>query len=128
MDPICDLLIRIKNAYMANLKTATVSYSRPKENLVKILQKNGYIRDSKVTGEKATKMIEIDLKYTKKVPALVDLKIISKPGLRVYVKAKDIKHVFGGSGINILTTSKGLMTGKEARIANLGGEHICQVW
>jgi len=59
---------------------------------------------------------------------LIGVKIISKPGLRVYVKAKEIKNVFGGSGINILSTPKGIMTGKEARIINLGGELICQVW
>jgi len=128
MDQTCDLLIRIKNAYMANLKTATVSYSRPKENLIRVLQKNGYIRNYQVTGEKAAKSIEIDLRYAKKVPALIGVKIISKPGLRVYVKAKEIKNVFGGSGINILSTPKGIMTGKEARIINLGGELICQVW
>lgn len=113
---------------MANLKTTTVSYSRPKENLVKTLKTNGYLKDFQVTGEKAAKSIEIDLLYTKKVPALTGVKIISKPGLRVYVKAKGIKRVFGGSGINILSTTKGLLTGKEARIANLGGELICQVW
>lgn len=113
---------------MANLKTATVSYSRPKENLIRVLQKNGYIRNYQVTGEKAAKSIEIDLRYAKKVPVLIGVKIISKPGLRVYVKAKEIKNVFGGSGINILSTPKGIMTGKEARIINLGGELICQVW
>jgi small subunit ribosomal protein S8 len=128
MDPISDILIRIKNAYLAQLKTVSCSHSRPKESLIKLLVANGYLRDYEVVGEKAGKVININLKYEKKVPAMADLKIISKPSLRIYTHMKKIKAVFGGRGINVLSTSKGLMTGQEARKANLGGELICQVW
>lgn len=128
MDPIADILIRIKNAYLSRIKSLDVPYSRLKENMVKVLCANGYLDKYEVTGEKANKIIKVFMKYEKKIPAMTDLKIISKPSLRTYSKSRKIKAVFGGSGINILSTSKGLMTGQEARKNKVGGEIICQVW
>ena len=127
-DPIADLLTRIKNAQLAKHKTTVVPHSNLKENLVKILIKNNYLTDYKVDGKKAAeKSLNLTLKYVRKQPAVAQIKRISKPGVRHYVNQSTIKKLTIGRGLVIISTSKGMMTAKEARKQNLGGEIICKI-
>lgn len=118
------MLIRIKNAYLVRHKQVKVPYSKINLALGEILVKRGFIEKI----EKDKKEILIKLKFIKRKPALDDLKIISKPGLKVYVSKKKIPRVLGGLGTAIVSTSKGLMTAEEARKQGLGGELICKIW
>jgi len=128
-DPIADMLTRIRNGYLVRKKTVEVPYSQIKEEMAKILMKEKFLAKTEVQGEKpAEKKIVCQLKYEGKKPALTDIKRISKPGLRFYAKANKIPPVRLGFGISIVSTPAGLMTDREARKKNLGGEVICQVW
>lgn len=130
-DPIADFLFRIKNAYLADKKILSIPYSKMKERLAKVLAKKGFIEEVKVepvTSSTKFKKIKITLKYKGKKPALTEVKRISKPGVRIYVKKEKIHRVLSGLGVLILSTSKGLMTGEEARRKGLGGEVICEMW
>jgi len=127
-DPIADLLIRIKNAHMARQEQLLVPFSKIKKNIAEILQKEGYLESVAVTKANPFIQLEIKLRYVGKLPAVTDVKRLSKPGRRLYVPAKDIPRALGGYGITIVSTSKGMMTDKEARKQNIGGELICQVW
>ncbi|MDZ7586674.1 MAG: 30S ribosomal protein S8 [Patescibacteria group bacterium] len=127
-DPIADLLIRLKNAQAAKHKTTLVPFSKLKENIVKILIKNGYLIDYKVEGKTpASKNLNITLKYVKKQPAIIKIKRISKPGVRHYANQSNIHKLTIGLGLVIISTSKGVMTAKSARKAKLGGEIICKI-
>lgn len=128
MDPLNDLLIRVKNAYLANHKSLDIPYSKQKEKLAEILVKTKYVDSLEVTGEKINKILRIGLRYSAKKPAINNLKLFSRPGLRIYTKSKDIRKVLGGEGISIISTPKGLMVGQEAKRNGLGGEVICQIW
>lgn len=128
MDPIANLLTIIRNAYMAKKANISVSHSAIKEGIVKILHETGYLGDYKVTGEGAKKTIEAELVYIKRNPILTHIRRISTPSVREYAKAGQIPLALNGKGRVILSTSKGLMTDKEARKAGIGGEIICQVW
>jgi len=125
-----DMLIRIKNAYMARQKAMSLPYFRLGEKLAKILVKTGYLTDVKIEEGKEVKdkIIKIGLVYKGKEGAIRGVKIISKPGLRVYVPVEKVKKVMGGKGISIISTSCGLMTGEEAKKKNLGGEMIAEIW
>lgn len=125
-DPIADLLTRIKNAYMAKHSSLIVPHSRIKASLVEILIKAGYLKACKIEGTKPHLNLNISLKYTNKAASLTDLKRISKPGVRHYADARKLK-AFKGRGIVILSTSKGLMTVKDAQKLKIGGEIICKV-
>jgi len=130
-DSISDLLIRIKNGYLARQKRVTIPYSRIKEELSKLLVRNGYLEKYEVEklGErKARKEILVYLRYEEKSPALNDVKRISKPSLRIYTRKNKIPRVLGGLGIAIISTPQGLLTDGEARKAGLGGEVICKIW
>lgn len=127
-DPIADLLIRIKNAHMARQEQLLVPFSKIKKNIAEILQKEGYLESVSVTEANPFSQLEIKLRYIGKMPALTDVKRLSKPGRRLYAPAKDIPRALGGYGITIISTSRGMMTDKEARKQNIGGELICQVW
>lgn len=128
-DQIGDFLIRIKNGYLARKRQVEVSWSKMKEGIAEILIKEGYLKKSEVKSQKSkVKTIELGLKYEGKVPALTNVKRISKPGLRIYARADRIPKEKYGFGITIISTPKGLMTDKEARKKKLGGEVICQVW
>ncbi|MFV8469624.1 30S ribosomal protein S8 [Mycoplasma sp. Sp48II] len=127
-DPIADLVVRIKNANIRKHKTVTIPYSKQKEAIVKLILDEGYIASYAVEGEGVDKNIIVTLKYKKNKSAIVDFKRVSKPGLRVYVKAEEIPSVISGFGTVIISTSKGLMTGKEARKENVGGEVIAYIW
>ncbi len=127
-DPIADLLARIKNGYLAGKNQVAAPHSKAKQALAQLLSKEGYIDEVKVEkGDKAKDLI-LKLIYEGKKPKLTEIIRVSKPGGRVYVKKDEIPKVLGGLGIVILSTPKGLMTGKEARKKGMGGEVICKMW
>ncbi len=129
-DPIADMLTRIRNGLGAEHETVEVPASKIKIEIARILKQEGYITDYTVTGDTAKeKVITIELKYgPEKQKVITGLKRISKPGLRVYAKGNDVPRVLNGLGIAIISTSKGLMTDRDARKANLGGEVVAYVW
>ncbi len=124
-DPLSDLLTRIRNALRAHHEIARVPHSKMKENILKIMQEKNFIESYEVKTEKNHKTIEITMKEGL---SELSLKKISKPGQRIYIKSKDLKNIKSGLGIQILSTSKGLMTNMEARKQNIGGELICELY
>ncbi len=128
MDPITDILNRIRNAQEVSHPTVEVPFSNLKYELAKILEKQGFIEKVEKKGRKMKKIIEITLKYENKTPAISGLKRTSKPGQRIYLGYRDIRKVKGGYGIAIISTPKGLMADKEAKKQKLGGEVLCEVW
>ena len=128
-DPIADLLTRMRNANQMRYNEVVVPSSKVKQEIVKILKDEGYIEDYKIEKNDVQDNIIITLKYGKNKERVISgLKRISKPGLRVYAKAEEIPTVLNGLGISIVSTSKGIMTGKEARKENLGGEVLAYIW
>jgi len=127
-DPIADMLTRIRNAIMAGHESVLVPSSKVKLPIVKILKEEGFIDRYEVLKGKPQPMIRIHLKYTDDRPAILGLERMSKPSLRVYVERREVPRVYGGLGIAILSTSKGIMTGQEAWRQRLGGEILCYVW
>jgi small subunit ribosomal protein S8 len=128
IDPIADMLTRIRNAIMASHESVLVPPSKIKLSIVKILKEEGFIDRYEVLKGKPQTMIKIYLKYTDEQPAILGLERVSKPGLRVYAEGHEIPRVYGGLGIAIVSTSKGIMTGKAAWRQHLGGEILCYVW
>ncbi|HNW76001.1 MAG TPA: 30S ribosomal protein S8 [Bacteroidales bacterium] len=128
-DPIADYLTRIRNAVMANHRVVEIPKSKVKVEMTKILYEKGYILNYKVEDETRPGNIKIALKYhpVTKVSAINDLTRISKPGLRKYVDADNLPRVLNGLGIAIISTSQGIMTDKEARTKNIGGEVLCYI-
>ncbi|NTV44621.1 MAG: 30S ribosomal protein S8 [Candidatus Yonathbacteria bacterium] len=124
MDPIADMINRIKNAGMAGLPVATVPYSRLKHDIASVLEREGYVASVTKRAKKARKHIEIGIKYTGKKPAITDVQRVSKPSRRVYLGVKDMHSVRDGHGAMILSTPKGIMTDKEARKNHTGGEAL----
>lgn len=128
-DPIADLLTRIRNANIAYHETLDVPASKMKLSLVEILKAEGYIRDYVYIADNKQGIIRLQLKYgPNKERVITGLKRISRPGLRVYARKDEVPRVLGGLGIAVLSTSRGLMTDKQARQAGVGGEVICYVW
>jgi small subunit ribosomal protein S8 len=127
VDPISDLLTRIRNANRALLPAIDLPHSRMKESIAHILKKEGYIADVAVEG-KPLKTLKLRLKYEGKKGVIEGLRRVSTPGLRRYVSSTEIPRVRGGLGISIVSTSQGLMTGNQARKNNVGGELLCYVW
>jgi len=129
-DPIADMLTRIRNNCIAKMDSVNIPYSKLKTEIAKILSEEGYIRSYEIRrDEEASSIIKIYLKYSKdKKCSISGLKRISKPGLRVYVQKDKIPRVLGGLGTAILSTSKGVLTDKEARKQKVGGEVICFIW
>ena len=127
-DPIADMIIRIKNACMAERKDLVVPHSRVKEAIVKILKDNQYIEDYQLIDQKPQKDIKILLKYVGKLSVITDVKRVSKPGRRIYVKAGEIPQTLNGYGLTILSSNQGIIDDKKARKAKVGGEIICQIW
>ena len=128
-DPIADMLTRIRNASNSKFKTVDVPASNVKRAIADILYKEGYIRSFEEIKEDAQGVIRITLKYDEKgVKVISGLKRISKPGLRVYASKEELPQVLNGLGIALVSTSKGIMTDKEARKENLGGEVLAYVW
>jgi small subunit ribosomal protein S8 len=129
-DPIADMLTRIRNALMQRHVTVTIPKSKLKVAIADILKQEGFIRDYSVqTGDKSFQDIVITLKYTNdRQPVITGLKRVSRPGLRIYTKHKDIPRVRGGMGLSILSTPRGVMSGYDAFRQSLGGEVLCYVW
>lgn len=128
MDTIADMLTSIRNAQAVHKEIVRIPFSKIKLEIAKILEKEGFTNKTERKGKKIKKFIEITLKYEGKEPAISGLKKVSKPGQRIYVGAQEIRPVRSGYGISIVSTSKGLMAGKEARRQNLGGEIMCKIW
>ena len=127
-DPIADLLTRIRNANMVNHSNVEIPSSKLKVELVKLLKTEGYIADYSIVKKGNFDVINVELKYNNNVPVIKGLQRVSTPGLRTYSKAKNMPRVFGGLGIAVVSTSKGLMTDKAARKENIGGEVLCYIW
>ena len=128
-DPIADMLTRIRNAIMARHDFVLVPTSRVKLSVARVLREEGFVNDYEVLRGKPNRVIKIYLKYgDNNQPVLSGLERISKPGLRIHVQRKEIPRVYGGLGIAILSTSKGMMTGQQAWRRGFGGELLCYVW
>lgn len=133
LDPIADMLTRIRNAQMVKHKEVSVPFSKLKLSIAQILQQRNFIESVKKDEEGTFPVLKIVLKYdvvsnTEKNPAIREIKRVSRQGQRIYVKKNDIKRVKNGYGISIVSTSKGMMTGDKAQKMGLGGEIICEVW
>ena len=128
-DPVADMLTRIRNANAMKYKEVAMPTSKTKTEIARILKDEGFIEDYKIRNDKPQKTLVLTLKYTnKKERVITGLKRISKPGLRVYTKSTDVPKVLNGFGIAIISTSKGIMTDKEARKNSLGGEVMAYIW
>jgi small subunit ribosomal protein S8 len=129
-DPIADLLTRIRNAQMARHRIVEIPASNVKKRITEILYDKGYILKYKFEDDSKQGLIKIALKYdaTTKEPAIRALERVSRPGLRLYAKPNEIRRVQNGLGITIISTSKGVMTDKEAKLQNVGGEVMCIVY
>ncbi|MDD5144952.1 MAG: 30S ribosomal protein S8 [Candidatus Pacebacteria bacterium] len=127
-DPIADMLNQIKNAQAVNKPTVEFPYSNLKFEISKILEKNNFIEKVEKKGRKTRKFIELTLKYQDKKGVISGLERVSKPGQRIYAEFSKIGKVKGGYGFAIISTSRGLMTAREARKEKLGGELLCNVW
>ena len=127
-DPISDLLTRIRNASRAAKVDISVPYSRIKADIVRILQDEGYITSYELDTTGVVPQIKIKNKIVNRTSVIAGLKRVSRPGLRKYVGATEVPRVLGGMGISILSTPKGLLTGRQARKQNVGGELLAYVW
>lgn len=127
-DPIADMIIRIKNALMAGQEEIVMPHSKLREALGQLLLENGYIQAIQVEPAVPQALIKIVPKYIGKTPAISGVRRISKPGRRIYSTSKEIPRALGGYGITIVSTSKGVITDKQARKMNVGGEVLCQIW
>jgi small subunit ribosomal protein S8 len=128
-DPIADMLTRVRNAIVARHPKVDVPASKLKAEIARILKEEGYIANYKVAEEGVKKVIKIYLKYgPNNSPVITQIERISRPGCRVYVGQSDIPRVQGGLGINILTTPRGVMTGRHAHKEGVGGEVLCRIW
>ncbi|MDD2606044.1 MAG: 30S ribosomal protein S8 [Candidatus Moranbacteria bacterium] len=134
LDPISEMLTRIRNAQMAGHSEVVFSSSKLKKAIAEVLLKSGFVESVEEISDDKFKMIKVGLKYKRKegvrgdVPAIRSIKLISKQGQRIYVGRDDIRRVKNGSGIAILSTSRGVVNGEEARKNGVGGELICEVW
>ena len=128
-DPVGDLLTRIRNGQSAGMKTVSTPTSSLRNNVLEVLKRQGFIRDfSLKKAENGQEQATVELKYFEGQPVIKKLERVSKPGRRVYSGVADLKPVYNGLGVAILSTPKGVMSDQEARAANLGGEVLCQVF
>ena len=128
-DPLADMLTRIRNAGMVRYETVDVPMSNLKVGVAKVLREEGYIKDYQIVDDNKQGTLRIELKYGPHDERVISgLRRVSKPGLRKYVKADDIPKVMSGLGISILSTSKGIITDREARRLSIGGEILCEAW
>lgn len=127
-DPIADMLTRIRNASKAAHERVDIPASRPKNEIARILKEEGYIKNYKRIDDRRQGILRIYLKYDENRQGVIKLKRISKPGRRVYVDQMHIPRVLNGLGVSIITTSKGVLTDRQARKLNVGGEVLCHVW
>lgn len=128
-DPVADMLTRIRNACMASHSVVEIPFSKLKKEVATLLKEEGFISSfEEVETENKNKNLQIKLKYVNNQQVISGLKRISKPGLRIYVSHKELPRVLGGFGVAIISTSKGVMSDKEARHQGIGGEVLCYVW
>ena len=128
-DPIGDMITRIRNAQMRFLNKVRVPGSKFREKILDILKQEGYIADYKVLSDSNTKTsLSVDLKYSNGLPVIKEIKRVSKPGRRIYVRAISIPKIKNGLGVAIVSTSIGIMTDNDARSKNVGGEIICKIF
>ena len=127
-DPISDFLTRIRNAAKAKKVRVDIPASKMKISLAEILKKQSFIRDYQVVEDNKQNIISIILRYTDGESAISGLKRVSTPGLRIYKNAKDLPRVLNGLGVAVISTSKGLLTDKDARLQSIGGEVVCYIW
>jgi small subunit ribosomal protein S8 len=127
-DPIADMLARLRNSAAAGQASLTLPYSKLKSDIAQILKKEGYIKDTELVTTEGHQNIKIQTKFVNKTSAITGLKRVSRPGLRRYVGAGDIPRVLGGMGIAVLSTSRGILTGHEARKQKVGGELLAYIW
>lgn len=127
-DPIADMLINIKNAGNAGKAFALIPFSKMKESIAVVLFKQGYITSYAKKGKKIAKTLEVGIAYEGKKPLIVNVARVSKPSRRAYVKAAELRPVRNGYGLMVLSTPKGIMTGDEARRAQVGGEALFKIW
>jgi small subunit ribosomal protein S8 len=128
-DPIADMLNRVRNAGKAKFNSLDIPGSKIKTEIAKVLKREGYIRNYKFIKDNKQGILRIYLKYDRnQKSAIYFLKRVSKPSRRVYVKSDDVQPIFNGTGISIISTSRGIMTDKEARAAKVGGEILCNIW
>jgi small subunit ribosomal protein S8 len=129
VDPISDMIARIRNAQMRLLRNVAIPNSKFRIRILEVLKQEGYISDCKLLSDSNNKnSLSVDLKYSNGLPVIREIKIISKPGRRIYAKADSIPKIRNGLGLAILSTSKGIMTDSDARNQNVGGEIICKVF
>ena len=128
IDPIGDMLTRIRNAVLNKHESVEIPASKLKESVLKILKKEGYIADFKIKSKKEFSVINVDLLYKNGQPPLQHIERVSKPGLRVYTPSTRIPRVLSGFGLVVLSTPQGVMSGRDARKKGIGGEIICKVW
>lgn len=127
MDPISDMLSQIRNAQVARKAEVGLPHTKLKENIARILKEEGYISQFRVEGDKKRRL-HLILKYVGKRGVIEGLRKVSTPGLRLYMGGKEMPRVRGGLGVAVVSTSKGVMSGREARKKNVGGEILCYVW
>ncbi len=127
-DPIADLLTRIRNAVKAQKRRVDIPFSNQKKGIVEILKAQNFIVDYQIIEDDKQNVLRVFLRYTNGVSALSGLERISKPGLRIYSQKENLPRVLNGYGISIISTSKGLLTDKQARREAVGGEIICKIW
>ncbi len=128
-NPSADTIVRIKNALAVSHMTVDVPFSKFRYQLVKVLEKEGYIKKVEKKGKGKNKVLEVSFnkKRGEDAPESFQIRMVSKPGQRIYTRSREIKSIRGGLGTEIISTSQGLMSGKEARKKNLGGELICEI-
>ncbi|SVE45082.1 uncharacterized protein METZ01_LOCUS497936 [marine metagenome] len=128
-DPISDMITRIRNAQMRKLNNVRIPSSKFREKILDVLKQEGYIADYKLLSDSSNKgSLSVDLKYSNGLPVIKEIKRVSKPGRRVYVRATSIPKIQNGLGLAIVSTSIGIMTDNDARSKNVGGEIICKVF
>ncbi len=127
-DPIADMLTRIRNAQAVGHLQVEIPASNEKAAVANVLKEQGYISNCEVAGDGPAKTLNVELKYYSNKPVIAGLQRVSKPSRRVYVKSKEIPRVRGGMGVAIMSTPEGVLTGKEAKRRNIGGEVLCYVW
>ncbi|MBI1971320.1 MAG: 30S ribosomal protein S8 [Candidatus Wildermuthbacteria bacterium] len=128
IDPIADMLTRIRNGQLVLKDQVSVPFSRVKFEIAKVLEGEGFVRAAEIRGRKGRKEIEVNLKYEDKIPAISGVRRVSKPGQRIYASISEMGRVKRGGGVVIVSTSKGIMADKEARKQNIGGEVLCEIW
>lgn len=128
-DPLGDLLTRIRNGQAARLTAITSPASKLRTNVLEVLKREGYIRDYSVSQQdNGIAQVSVELKYSEGQPVIREISRVSKPGRRIYSQIKDVPRVYNGLGISILSTPRGVLSDKEAREANVGGEILCRVF